>query len=171
MLLRRTLFLTLVAVSATFAQSQLRCNSDDMRRHYCSVDTRGGVRMVKQHSDAACIQGKTWGYDSKGIWVDRGCRAEFLVGAASGPGRGPGYNAPGRGPDRYDNNQVQRLTCSSDDGRRHYCNADTRGGRVTMVRQRSGSQCVQGRTWGYDQRGIWVDRGCRADFEVRGGRR
>src|SRR5215207_9847478 len=39
----------------------------------------------------------------------------------------------------------QDLYCASDDGRRNYCNADTRNG-VRLVRQRSGSQCIQGRT-------------------------
>ena len=57
----------------------------------------------------------------------------------------------------------RRVTCASDDGRRHLCRVDTRRG-VRMVNQRSGSPCIQGRTWGYDRRGIWVDRGCRADF-------
>ncbi len=57
----------------------------------------------------------------------------------------------------------RRVTCASDDGRRHYCRVDTRWG-VRMTNQRSGSPCLQGRTWGYDRRGIWVDRGCRADF-------
>jgi Protein of unknown function (DUF3011) len=37
---------------------------------------------------------------------------------------------------------------------------------VRLVRQRSDTDCILGRTWGYDPRGIWVDRGCRADFEV-----
>ena len=59
-----------------------------------------------------------------------------------------------------------RITCASDDGNRHYCAADTRYG-VRMVNQRSGSPCKQGYSWGYDRRGIWVDRGCRADFIVR----
>lgn len=62
------------------------------------------------------------------------------------------------------------ITCASDDGRRHYCDADTRGG-IQMTRQISGSACIQGQTWGYDQRGIWVDRGCRAEFSQGGGRR
>src|SRR5438094_1874858 len=57
------------------------------------------------------------------------------------------------------------ITCSSDNGRRVYCDADTRGG-VRLVRQISGSRCVEGSTWGYDERGIWVDAGCRAEFDV-----
>ena len=60
------------------------------------------------------------------------------------------------------------IACASDDGRRTYCEADTRGG-VRLVRQISDSPCQEGSTWGYDRRGIWVDRGCRAEFEVSGG--
>ena len=34
------------------------------------------------------------------------------------------------------------------------------------MKQRSDSSCRQGYSWGYDRRGIWVDHGCRADFQV-----
>ncbi len=150
------------------------CSSDDGRRHYCSVDTRGGVSMGRQRSDSACVQGRSWGYDRRGIWVDRGCRADFVLnpsGSGSGwqshlPFNDNGYNNnDGYNGNGY-NNQGQTVTCSSDDGGRHYCSANIRRG-VQLANQRSGSPCVQGRTWGYDQRGIWVDRGCRADFVVR----
>lgn len=57
------------------------CASDDMRRNYCDTDTRNGVRLVRQRSEAACRQGVSWGYDRRGIWVDRGCRADFEVGS------------------------------------------------------------------------------------------
>ena len=59
--------------------------------------------------------------------------------------------------------QDGRLTCSSNDGRYKYCRADTQN-RVQLVRQISGSRCDQGYSWGFDYRGIWVDRGCRAEF-------
>lgn len=58
------------------------------------------------------------------------------------------------------------VTCASDDGKRHLCPVNTRGG-VQMVNQRSGSPCIQGRTWGYNRRGVWVTKGCRADFVTR----
>jgi hypothetical protein len=58
------------------------------------------------------------------------------------------------------------VTCNSDDGRRHYCGIDTNGG-VRLLRQRSDSPCQRDFSWGVDRRGVWVDRGCRADFEVR----
>ena len=78
---------------------------------------------------------------------------------SAGPGGGFGGD---RRPDSG------AITCASDDGRRAYCEADTRGG-VRLVRQISGSPCQEGSTWGYDERGIWGDRGCRAEFDVSGG--
>jgi hypothetical protein len=67
-------------------------------------------------------------------------------------------------------NRAQSVYCGSDDGRRHTCPVNTNGGAVRLVNQKTGSNCVQGRTWGFNNTGIWVDRGCRADFEVSGGR-
>ena len=55
------------------------CNSNDEHRHYCEIDTRNGVRLLKQNSGSPCDQDRTWGYDRRGIWVDRGCRADFEV--------------------------------------------------------------------------------------------
>ena len=60
--------------------------------------------------------------------------------------------------------QSGSLTCSSNDGGYRYCRANTQN-RVTLTRQISGSPCQQGYSWGYDYRGIWVDRGCRAQFQ------
>jgi hypothetical protein len=55
------------------------CKSEDGRRKFCEVDTRDGVRLVRQVGDAPCRLNETWGFDRRGIWVDRGCRAEFQV--------------------------------------------------------------------------------------------
>jgi hypothetical protein len=55
-------------------------SSDDMHRHYCQAETRGGVQLIKQHSDSSCRQGRSWDFDRRGIWVDHGCRADFQVG-------------------------------------------------------------------------------------------
>lgn len=129
----------------------ISCSSDDMKRNYCEADVRGGVQLVKQRSDAACVFDRTWGYNDHGIWVDRGCRADFQVG--------------GSGPDG--GNNVYNIYCASDNGRRNLCPTDTRGG-VQMVRKRSDAACDYGNSWGYNDRGIWVDRGCRADFQIGG---
>ena len=94
------------------------CASDDMKRHLCRVDTSRGVQMTNQRSGSPCIQGQTWGYDRQGIWVDRGCRADFFLGGG-GPTPPPGGT----------------VTCSSNDGRRNYFPANTSRG-VQLVTQR-----------------------------------
>ena len=60
---------------------------------------------------------------------------------------------------------AQTIYCASEDGRRHRCSVDTQDG-VRLVEQKSSAACIQGRSWGYKRDHIWVDRGCRADFEV-----
>jgi hypothetical protein len=129
----------------------ISCSSDDMQRHWCPVDTRGGAELIKQRSEAKCIFNRTWGYDDRGIWVDRGCRADFQIGGAEFKGWGQEYH----------------VYCASDDMNLNWCPADSRFG-VRLARQRSEAGCVMGRTWGYGPRGIWVDHGCRADFRVAG---
>jgi hypothetical protein len=68
----------LVAVPPAFART-VRCESRDYRYSYCSVPTYGDVRLQSELSRSACHFGRSWGYDHRGIWVDRGCRAVFAV--------------------------------------------------------------------------------------------
>ena len=61
--------------------------------------------------------------------------------------------------------QTGRIVCSSINYRPATCNAWTQG-RVQLLRELStGNLCRQGRTWGFDDRSIWVSNGCRAEFE------
>jgi hypothetical protein len=62
----------------------------------------------------------------------------------------------------------ETIRCESRDGRRHNCRANTNGG-VRLVRQLSNTPCVQGRTWGISGGSIWVDNGCRGEFQLRYG--
>jgi Protein of unknown function (DUF3011) len=140
------------------AQHSIACASEDGKRHYCDVDTRGGVSMIRQRSDTHCEEGYSWDYDRRGIWVDHGCRADFVVN--SGHGGEPPESSGGR----------LTITCSSDDGQRHYCPAETRYG-VRMFRQLSKTRCTEGYSWGFDRNGIWTDHGCRADFRLHTGMR
>jgi hypothetical protein len=57
----------------------VRCESKDGRAQQCPAVTRGGVRLVRQLSRTACIEGRNWGYDARAIWVEGGCRADFEV--------------------------------------------------------------------------------------------
>jgi hypothetical protein len=72
-----------VAAQSARAQQSVTCSSDDGHRHSCSADTRGGVQMTNQRSEARCEQGYSWGYDHRSIWVDHGCRADFTVNASN----------------------------------------------------------------------------------------
>jgi len=180
--------LVIASCVQSFAQYSLTCASEDGRRHYCAADTRAGVSMQRQRSKSLCTQGATWGFDQNGVWVDRGCRADFLVDNASSAGlhdrdrdwdRDRDHDRDwdrdrDRDRDRYRddwrrNEESMQLTCSSNDGGRHYCESDIQG-RATMTKQRSGSACREGYSWGYDRRGVWVDHGCRADFQLTGRR-
>lgn len=62
------------------------------------------------------------------------------------------------------NAQTGTLTCTSNDGSYHYCRAETQN-QVRLVRQLPGPRCQPNYSWGFDYRGVWVDRGCRAQFE------
>jgi hypothetical protein len=77
---------SLVAFANHYFQESVTCESNDNRRNVCRIETRGGVRLARQKSDAPCVQGRTWGYNRNAIWVDRGCRAEFEVGRYGGGG-------------------------------------------------------------------------------------
>jgi hypothetical protein len=58
------------------------CSSFDGQRVFCAADTRDGVRLMRQIGDTRCEEGLTWGQTDRGIWVDRGCRGEFVLSAA-----------------------------------------------------------------------------------------
>ena len=133
----------------------LYCASDDFYRHFCPVNSYGGVEIIRQRSEAACIYGRTWGLTGDSVWVDRGCRADFAIGAGE-----YAYDGGYRGG--------RAFYCSSDDFNFHGCRVNTYGG-VRLIRQRSEAPCIYGQTWGFDERGVWVDRGCRADFATGGG--
>jgi hypothetical protein len=68
----------LLVVPPAFAR-EIRCESRDYRYTYCPVQTYGDVTLKRELSHSACQYGRGWGYDHRGIWVDRGCRAEFAV--------------------------------------------------------------------------------------------
>ena len=139
-------------------QDSITCESNNGRRNYCGSYDYRQVRLDKQISGSPCVSGQSWGVDGRGLWVDNGCRAIFSV--RTHP-HGDGYGHHG---DDNGGNQ-DSIRCESNDGRRNYCgNYDY--DRVRLDRQISDSPCVNGRSWGVDDRGLWVDNGCRAFFTV-----
>ena len=87
--MRNTLFLIASAALAGLASSPvqaqwsnygyddddlIRCESRDGRIERCA--TYGGdVQLVRQLSSNPCVRGRSWGTDSRGVWVSSGCRA------------------------------------------------------------------------------------------------
>jgi DUF3011 family protein len=55
------------------------------------------------------------------------------------------------------------VSCSSKEGQRTECPADTSAG-VVLMRSIGQAPCLLGRTWGYDQKSIWVSDGCSGEF-------
>jgi hypothetical protein len=131
-------------------QGTIRCSSDNGKRNWCNIGNARDARLINQVSGSPCVRGSTWGVDNRGLWVDNGCRADFAIGGSYGPPPPP---------------QQQLVTCSSNNGKRNWCDIGNSRD-VQLLRQISGSPCVRGSTWGIDQRGLWVDNGCRADFRV-----
>lgn len=62
------------------SQRDIRCDSHALGYRYCRADTDGHVELVDRHSLFSCREGRSWGYDSRGVWVDKGCSATFRVG-------------------------------------------------------------------------------------------
>ena len=163
------------------------CESVKKRMAYCEADTRDGVHLVDQLSKTRCVENENWGYDRGRIWVDQGCAARFGLGGKSrygdardrrdGAWRDDRRDQRNRDP-RYDARRVEpapmpyqgqgRITviCESKDNRRRYCPVDLRDRVVSVYANISTIPCDQKRNWDYDQGGIWVDGGCRAEFSV-----
>lgn len=133
----------------TSVGGQVTCASGGSRTE-CPADTRYGVRLVRQLSNATCTEGRTWGTSRDAVWVDRGCRAEFVVGQGSGGGGGT----------------AGQITCGAPSGQQVTCRTNGYATRVRLVRDLSGGRCRQGSTWGYTDSFIWANRGCRAEFGV-----
>lgn len=135
----------------------VRCESRQGDRNFCQIPTRGQVRLVRQLSRAACVRGRNWYSTNSGIWVSNGCRAEFSVGRSE-PYRNP--NAVVR-DDHYVDRSGRTVHCESTTSGRTYCGNSH--SRYSMAGNRD-PDCIEGRTWGSDGRGVWVSGDCDADF-------
>ena len=70
----------LLAPTLALSEATVRCESEKYRYHYCRARTENRVRLERQLSSTYCRERVNWGYDRHGVWVDRGCGAEFRVG-------------------------------------------------------------------------------------------
>ena len=61
------------------ANDIITCESRHQRHNTCPIQSHGYVTLRRQTSRADCIQGRTWDYDYRSIWVDENCKGEFEV--------------------------------------------------------------------------------------------
>lgn len=102
--------------------SVVRCESRDMARVHCPMNTDNGVQLVRQLSENTCIRGSEWDADTRGVWVAFGCRAEFAPTRLSA--------TP----------QMRRVVRCESDGRTNSCPVILRGAPVRLSRS-----CRRGR--------------------------
>jgi hypothetical protein len=131
----------------SFSGSQVTCKTEG----YAT-----GVRLARELSSNRCRKGTNWGNTDSFIWANSGCRAEFEVTYRADAEAKPG---------------LRRITCATTTNAQVQCSTNGEVTDVRLVRELSTNQCRQGYNWGHTSTAIWVNRGCRAEFDVtyRGG--
>jgi Protein of unknown function (DUF3011) len=153
-----TLFLAILPEPASAQAGQRSAQSDCTRE----VERRGFTVLstgnFQQSRDGWQLDVRA--RDFRGRVTDGTCFVETRTGDVSLYGFGwGGSSAPGS----------FEFTCASKDERYRECQLPI-DGRARLVKRRSDAPCTEGRSWGQKGDRVWVDRGCRATFEVvRGG--
>ena len=160
----------------------VRCESVDSRQASCLIANGSNVRIVNQLSRQACIRGRNWDFNDTRITVTDGCRADFQVIPDSrwndrdrdgryGDNRDGRYgdNRDGRygdgryGDDRY-GRYGQTIHCASRSRSRSRTHCGSATGDYSIVGR--SANCIEGRTWGDADRGVWVSGKCSANFRL-----
>jgi hypothetical protein len=126
---------------------EFTCASSDHRYRECQLPVDGRARLVKQKSDAPCVEGRSWGQRGDRVWVNSGCRGQFEV-VRGGGGGGTG----------------QQVDCRSQNNRYQEC-ALRSGYGARLLRDYSG-RCRKDSTWGTRPGVLWVTNGCQGRFEL-----
>src|SRR5437762_1042749 len=68
----RRIFIATLAVVITLptpphARYTISCSSNNYRYQYCGANTDGYARLLNQQSRAACVRGRTWGFDNGAV--------------------------------------------------------------------------------------------------------
>lgn len=179
------LFPVLAILSLTCVQASAQtfnCSSNGQRQE-CQIPGHGNpndLRLVRQLSRNPCVEGRTWGRHGNRVWVDQGCSADFAMGRGDNDNRGgydgdhdrdwdrdrrgPGWDSP---PAYYSGRfSGGHSHCSSNQGSgRVYCQSG--GAFVYANPLELNSACVQNRTWGVTQYGLWVSNGCAGEWEIK----
>jgi hypothetical protein len=107
------------------------------------------------------VEGSTWGFDDRGVWVTGGCAADFEVAPVANEEEASTASSAAPMPRSHAVGRV--IHCISAPNGRTYCGTEHKR---YALHGPADPACVEGRTWGVDDRGPWVSDGCRADFEV-----
>ena len=149
------------------------CRSREGERVVCNTGMNGRMQLISRFKNSgACIEGRTWGQRRNHVWVSDNCRARFAAVYPDRAARGDwmrddrsDWMRDDRG--RMGDGSDYSVVCTSNGSPQH-CNWDTRYGTPRLVQRTSQADCVQGRSWGYTERGgLWVSEGCHARFAVR----
>jgi hypothetical protein len=137
----------------------------------CSATFRIGSRERKDNDDAAAIGLGILALGILGaVAADNDDGGHHSAPPPPPPGGyGPGYPPPpppshGGGYGGYEDD-YEIISCNSKNNKYKYCPVRVRS-HAELVRQRSRNSCRFNKTWGYDRRGVWVSKGCRADFAI-----
>jgi hypothetical protein len=122
----------------------MRCESTDGRQRTCRTPWSGGSQLVRQLSSTLCVEQDNWSASQGEIRVWGGCRGEF---------------AP------RDNTSAGEIRCESANNGQRACPTPWRGD-SRLVRQLSGSPCIEGQTWWSNPGQVVVVNGCRATFAM-----
>jgi hypothetical protein len=136
------------------------CESRDSKHNECRYRSSGEVtvHVKRQLSSSRCTFDESWGTFDGGVWVDYGCRAEFVVRRPPSAGT----------PSRPVGGGLKTISCESRDNRLQECNIPNIDPRsVHLERQLSSAPCQYVNTWNVHEEGIWVDKGCRAVFSYQ----
>jgi hypothetical protein len=175
MLLRATLFVGVLALLGVAAPAHARdgdtveCRSRNYKYTECEVPFRH-PQLVQQLSDAECVANQSWGYNRNtgSVWVSEGCAAVFAGGGDRSYDRDrDNHDYSDRRDDRDDDRHERSrreeiIECRSSGYAFTRCGANWRRGH--LVEQLSNASCVEGNSWGIDEDGLWVDKGCAGRF-------
>ena len=141
----------------------IHCESTSSGRNYCG-DSHSRYSMAGNR-DPDCIEGRTWGTDSRGVWVSGDCDADFN-------GNQYDWSNGNRNGQSAGNEEVSHEHIVDGDGRMIHCQSTADGRNYCgerdsrYVMSSRDADCIEGVTYGRDQRGTWVSGDCDAQFTL-----
>lgn len=144
----------------------IHCESTASGRTYCG-DSHSRYAM-SGNRDPDCIEGQTWGRDARGVWVSGDCDADFTGQAFDDNG---GYDNGVQGSEEVGHTHSldssgRVIHCQATADGRTYCGDHDSEYVISGTRD---PDCVEGVTYGRDERGTWVSGACAAEFSVDDG--